>query len=290
MVNLTEIDKQVYLFSFVFLFLSLFIYLALTSNVCFRQNIDADLGRVTAKVSSQVNPTASAKDTEKKKEKKKDKKHIREEPKEHKENVTRDTPVEVLNVDQPKDKKKKKKLKKTHSSSTSTAPDTSMPKEQPGSIQGTNNTELQGANNNIVQDVPQGKTPDHNNESSNSCLQPPPVKVFSSTFLFCKLDILLKPSFYNFVFYTLFRYLSQQSLRHLKKIKAKKFQSLSMHQKEMSIKRSPLQTRLPKAILKENSKIPLTSKHMTKRMKVRGRKTASLLNMVLLRKIKQIQL
>jgi hypothetical protein len=90
-------------------------------------------------------------------------------------------------VDQPKDKKKKKKkkkLKKTHSWSTSTAPESSIPKEQPGDTQGANDTELQGANNNIIQDILQNKVPDHNNESSNSCLQPPPIKVFSSTF-FC---------------------------------------------------------------------------------------------------------
>jgi hypothetical protein len=85
------------------------------------------------------------------------------------------------------------------------------------------------------------------------------------TLSFCEYDISLKlHPLHNFVFYTFSRYLSQQSLRHLKKIKAKKFQSLSMHQNELSMKRSLLQIRLPKAILKEHSKILLKSKKMTK--------------------------
>jgi hypothetical protein len=49
----------------------------LNFNVCFQQNIDADLGRVIAKVSSQVKTDNSTKDLEKKKEKKKDKKQSR---------------------------------------------------------------------------------------------------------------------------------------------------------------------------------------------------------------------
>jgi hypothetical protein len=51
--------------------------------------------------------------------------------------------------------------------------------------------------------------------------------------------------------------MSQPSLRHLKKIKATKFQLLSIHSKEMSLKRNLLLIHLPKAVLKEHSKILL---------------------------------
>jgi hypothetical protein len=160
----------------------------LNFDVCFRQNIDADLGRVIAKVSSQVNPTTSVKGPEKKKEKKKDKQGVQDTSTEHKDNVSQDPSVEVLIVNPTKDKKKKKKSKKTHSSTTSTAPEISIFKEQLGNAQGVNDTEPQGANKGIAQDVLQGKIFDHNNESSNSCFQPPPVMVslpFLSVFIIC---------------------------------------------------------------------------------------------------------
>jgi hypothetical protein len=152
-------------------------YLVLNFNVCFRQNIDADLGRVIAKISSQVNPTTSVKGPEKKKEKKKDKQSVQDAATEHKDDVSQDTSVEVLIVNPPKDKKKKKKLKKNHSSTISTTPEVSTLKEHPGNAQGINDTESQGANKGITQNEVQDKIFDHNNESSNSCFQPPPVMV-----------------------------------------------------------------------------------------------------------------
>jgi hypothetical protein len=159
------------------LYFLLFIYIfGPDFNISFRQNIDADLGRVIAKVSSQINPTPSARVKEKKEEKQKEKKTSRNEPTEQKDNVTQDTPVEAPSVEKPKDKKKKKRLKKAHSTSTSTAPEGSMFNEQPGGPQGANNTEPQGP--------PQEKLSGHNNESSNSCLQPLPVKVVSKPFLY----------------------------------------------------------------------------------------------------------
>jgi hypothetical protein len=69
---------------FVYFLFYLCIWL-LNFDVCFRQNIDADLGRVIAKVSSQVNPTTSVKGPEKKKEKKKDKQGVQDTSTEHKE-------------------------------------------------------------------------------------------------------------------------------------------------------------------------------------------------------------
>jgi hypothetical protein len=104
-IDLTEIDKQVSSYSSVYLLPYLCIWLS-NFNVCFRQNIDADLGRVIAKVSSQINPSTSMKVAEKKKEKKKDKRASQEEPSEQKDNSTQATPIEVLNVEKPKDKKK----------------------------------------------------------------------------------------------------------------------------------------------------------------------------------------
>jgi preprotein translocase subunit SecF len=123
----------------------LFIYIfGLNFNICFRQNIEVDLGRVIAKISSQINPTTSAKVTEKKKERKKEKKTSHNEPAEQKDKATQDIPVEAPSVEKPKDKKKQKKLKKAHSTSTTTVPEVSMLNEQPGNPQGTNNDEPQG--------------------------------------------------------------------------------------------------------------------------------------------------
>jgi hypothetical protein len=81
----------------------------------------------------------------------------------------------VEDPEKSKDKKKKKKLRKAHSKSTTTISDNSIPGRQPG--------EPQGANN-ITQDPLQEKIPEQHNESSNSCLQPPPVKVSSNAFPF----------------------------------------------------------------------------------------------------------
>jgi hypothetical protein len=158
----------------------LFIYIfGLNFNICFRQNIEADLGRVIAKISSQINPTTSAKVTKKKKEKKKEKKTSHNEPAEQKDKATQDIPVEAPSVEKPKDKKKQKKLKKAHSTSTTIVPEVSLLNEQPGgNPQGTNNDEPQGPS--------QEKISEHNNESSNSCLQPPPIKVFSKLFSYVK--------------------------------------------------------------------------------------------------------
>jgi hypothetical protein len=170
-IDLTEIDKQVSSYSSVYLLPYLCIWLS-NFNVCFRQNIDADLGRVIAKVSSQINPSTSMKVAEKKKEKKKDKRASQEEPSEQKDNSTQATPIEVLNVEKPKDKKKKKKLKKANSASTTTNPEAPVLNEQLGNPQ--------DANTDKLQDPLQEKISEQNNESSNSCLQPPPVKVSSN--------------------------------------------------------------------------------------------------------------
>jgi aconitase A len=142
----------------------------------FRQSIEADLGRVVAKVSSQINPSSSVKITEKKKEKKKEKKTSQEEPSDQRDNSTQDTPVEMFNAEKPRDKKKKKKkLKKTYSASTTTIPEVSTLNEQLG--------RPQDAINEKPQDPPQHQNSNPNNESSNSCLQPPPIKVIPK-FLF----------------------------------------------------------------------------------------------------------
>jgi hypothetical protein len=109
--------------------------------------------------------------TEKKKEKKKGKKHSEEETMEQKENATQDTPVGAPDAEKLKDKKKKKKLRKAHSTSTTTVPEVSTFDQQLGNPQGANNDKLQGP--------PQEKIFEQHNESSNSCLQPPPVKVLS---------------------------------------------------------------------------------------------------------------
>jgi hypothetical protein len=112
------------------------------------------------------------------KKKKKEKKQNEEDPKEQKDDAAQNTLVgasdAVEGPEKPKDKKKK--LKKVHSTSTSTAPEISIPEKQPDNLQGTTKDK--------PQNLPQEKTSEHNNESSNSCLQPPPVKVLSNT-LFC---------------------------------------------------------------------------------------------------------
>jgi hypothetical protein len=105
---------------------------------------------------------------------KKEKKTSQDKPTEQKDNATQDTPVEVPSVEKPKDKKKKKKLKKAYSASTTTNPEAPVLNEQLGNPQ--------DANTDKLQDPPQEKISEQNNESSNSCLQPPPVKVSSNTF------------------------------------------------------------------------------------------------------------
>jgi hypothetical protein len=172
---LTEIDEQVYVrIPMCTFFVYLCIWL-LHLNVCLRQNIDADIGKVIAKVSSQANPTTSAKGPGK--DKKKDKQSAQDTATEPKDDVSQNPYVEVLIVDPMKDKKKKKKSKKTHSSTTSTAPEVSTLKKQPGSTQDVNDDEPQGANKGTTQTILQDQTFEHNNESSNSCFQPPPVMV-----------------------------------------------------------------------------------------------------------------
>jgi hypothetical protein len=124
------------------------------------------------------------KDPESKRAKKKDKQSAQDITTGQKDD---DASVEILLVTSTKDKKKKKS-KKTHSSTTWTAPEISILKEQLGNAQGVNDTEPQGVNKGIAQDVLQGKIFDHNNESSNSCFQPPPVMVslpFLSVFIIC---------------------------------------------------------------------------------------------------------
>jgi hypothetical protein len=150
--------------------------LGLNFNVCFQQNIDVDLGRVIAKVSSQVKPTISTKEAEKKREKKKEKKHSREESTEQNDNVTQDIPVEVSNAEELTERRKKKKSKKAHSSSTTTIPD--------DSTSGKQLDPPQDAIHETNKSPSQEKASGPNNESSNSCLQPPTIKVFLETFLF----------------------------------------------------------------------------------------------------------
>jgi hypothetical protein len=81
----------------------------------------------------------------------------------------------VEDSEKSKDKKKKEKLRKAHSKSTTTISDNSIPERQPGELQGVNNP---------TQDPLQEKIHEQHNESSNSCLQPPPVKVSSNAFPF----------------------------------------------------------------------------------------------------------
>jgi hypothetical protein len=103
-------------------------------------------------------------------EKKKEKRMHRDEPVEQKGHTTQDNPVEIVDVEKPRERKKKKKSKKTHSNSTATLPDDSTSGKQPDPPQ--------GANHEATKDPSQEKTSGPNNESSNSCLQPPSIKVF----------------------------------------------------------------------------------------------------------------
>jgi hypothetical protein len=123
------------------------------------------------------------KDTEKKK--KKEKKQSEENQQEHQNNDAQNTLTEasdaVEKLETPKDKRKKKKLKKAHSTSTTTIPEVSIFNEQLGNPQGVNNDEPQGP--------PQEKLSEHNNESSNSCLRPSLIKVFSKLFLCLKIFV-----------------------------------------------------------------------------------------------------
>ncbi|KAK2409177.1 serine/threonine-protein phosphatase 7 long form protein [Trifolium repens] len=141
-----------------------------------KQNIDADLGRVIAKVLSQISSPSSVKDQDKKK-RKKEKKPSEGDNKEPQNDVAPGTPVGAPDIvegsTKSKDrKKKKKKLRKAHSSSTTTIPDESISGKQPGEPQGAVNT---------TQNPPPDKTFEQHNESSNSCMQPPPVKAPIST-------------------------------------------------------------------------------------------------------------
>jgi hypothetical protein len=109
-------------------------------------------------------------------EKKKEKKTSQDKPTEQKDNATQETPVETPNAEKPKDKKKKKKSKRAISTSTHLTSDASISEKQP------DNPPVIG--NPAPQNLPLEKTSEQNNESSNSCLQPPPIKVFSKI-LFC---------------------------------------------------------------------------------------------------------
>jgi hypothetical protein len=135
-----------------------------------RQNIDADLGKVIAKVSGHPNPSVSIEIIDKKRERKKEKKTNQEAPSGQPDQTTQDTPIEVGEAEKPRDKKKKKKLKRTSSTSAATQPEAS-----------TFDNPIGHPDNKVhdqPQDPPQGNNSEPNNESSNSCVQPPPVKVF----------------------------------------------------------------------------------------------------------------
>ncbi|KAK2417589.1 hypothetical protein QL285_039872 [Trifolium repens] len=141
-----------------------------------KQNINADLGRVIAKVSSQILLSSSVQDTDKKKKKKETRQSEGHDTEPHNDAIP-SAPVGASDVvedpEKSKDKKKKKKkLRKAHSKSTTTISDNSIPGRQPGEPQGANNT---------TQDPLQEKIPEQHNESSNSCPQPPPVKTPAST-------------------------------------------------------------------------------------------------------------
>jgi hypothetical protein len=209
---LTEIDEQVYVrIPMCTFFVYLCIWL-LHLNVCPRQNIDADIGRVIAKVSSQANPTTSAKGPEHKKDKKKDKQSAQDVATKHKDDINQGPSVEILAIDPSKDKKKKKKSKKIHSSTTSTTPEISTHQEQIGSAHVISDTEPQGTNKGTTQNVLQNKTLDHNNESSNSCLQPPPVMVCLLSFPYLKYIVKQLSSSFNIL--VSFLSLSDTCLNH----------------------------------------------------------------------------
>jgi hypothetical protein len=109
------------------------------------------------------------------KKKKKEQKQGEESTEEQQDDVVQNTHAKASDAveepEKPKDKKKKKKkLKKINSASTGTVPEVSTP-EPP--FKGS-----QSANNDQPRNPPQEKISGHNNESSNSCLQPPSIKVF----------------------------------------------------------------------------------------------------------------
>jgi hypothetical protein len=110
------------------------------------------------------------------KKKKKEQKQGEESTEEQQDDVVQNTHAKASDAveepEKPKDKKKKKKkkLKKINSASTGTVPEVST-QEPP--FKGS-----QSANNDQPQNPPQEKISGHNNESSNSCLQPPSIKVF----------------------------------------------------------------------------------------------------------------
>jgi hypothetical protein len=180
MIDLTEIDKQVRFLLFCTSF-SLLKY-GFCSNLYVRQNIDADLGRVIAKVSNQISSPPSVKDQDKKK-RKKEKKPSGEDNKEPHNDAAPNTSVGAPDIVEgpatSRDNKKKKKLMKAHSNSTTTAPDDSISGKPPGESQDAINT---------TQNPPLDKIFEQHNESSNSCMQPPPVKVSSNTFFLCRYD------------------------------------------------------------------------------------------------------
>jgi hypothetical protein len=160
--------------SFLLYFSFLIHIFELNFHVSSQQNIDADLGRVIAKVSGRAKPTTSAKDTERKKEKKKDKKRSHEESTSQKDNVIQDPLEGASNVEELKESKKKKKSKKVPSSSTTAVPNDSTSGKQ---------IDPQGAIYETTKNPSQDKISGPNNESSNSCLQPPPNKVGFRIFL-----------------------------------------------------------------------------------------------------------
>jgi hypothetical protein len=82
-----------------------------------------------------------------------------------------DAPDIVEGSAKSKDKKKKKKLRKAYSSSTTTIPGESISEKPPGESQTAVNT---------TQNPPSDKVLEQHNESSNSCMQPPTVKVSSN--------------------------------------------------------------------------------------------------------------
>jgi hypothetical protein len=110
------------------------------------------------------------------KKKKKEQKQGEESTEEQQDDVVQNTHAKASDAveepEKPKDKKKKKKkkLKKINSASTGTVPEVST---QEPRFKGS-----QSANNDQPQNPPQEKISGHNNESSNSCLQPPSIKVF----------------------------------------------------------------------------------------------------------------
>jgi hypothetical protein len=105
------------------------------------------------------------------KKKKKEQKQGEESTEEQQDDVVQNTHAKASDaVEEPEKLKDKKKKKKINSASTGTVPEVST-QEPP--FKGS-----QSANNDQPQNPPQEKISGHNNESSNSCLQPPSIKVF----------------------------------------------------------------------------------------------------------------